>query len=85
MKAAHQYGKARLFTYDMEAKSVITFPSGGQALPGPGLYELTGLAWSGRGFQILVREEDAALARDILAPDHPAGDDSETEDSEARP
>ncbi len=42
-------GKARLFTYAMEAKSVVTFPSGGQKLPGPGLYELTGLAWSGRG------------------------------------
>lgn len=42
-------GKARLFTYQMEAKSVITFPSGGQTLAGPGLYELTGLAWSGRG------------------------------------
>ena len=42
-------GKARIFTYNMEAKSVITFPSGGQKLPGPGLYELTGLAWSGAG------------------------------------
>jgi sulfane dehydrogenase subunit SoxC len=42
-------GKARIFTYQMEAKSVITFPSGGQSLSGPGLYELTGLAWSGRG------------------------------------
>jgi sulfane dehydrogenase subunit SoxC len=42
-------GKARIFTYGMEAKSVITFPSGGQTLPGPGLYELTGLAWSGGG------------------------------------
>jgi sulfane dehydrogenase subunit SoxC len=42
-------GKARIFTYAMEAKSVITFPSGWQTLPGPGLYELTGLAWSGRG------------------------------------
>ena len=42
-------GKARIFTYAMEAKSVITFPSGGQTLPAPGLYELTGLAWSGRG------------------------------------
>jgi sulfane dehydrogenase subunit SoxC len=42
-------GKARLFTYAMEAKSVITFPSGGQKLPGPGLYEITGLAWSGKG------------------------------------
>src|SRR5215470_3745666 len=42
-------GKARIFTCRMEAKSVITFPSGGQALPGRGLYELTGLAWSGNG------------------------------------
>ena len=42
-------GKARIFTYQMEAKSVITFPSGGQTLGGRGLYELTGLAWSGRG------------------------------------
>jgi sulfane dehydrogenase subunit SoxC len=42
-------GKARIFTFQMEAKSVITFPSGGQKLAGPGLYELTGLAWSGRG------------------------------------
>ena len=42
-------GKARIFTYMMEAKSVITFPSGGQTLPGRGVYELTGLAWSGRG------------------------------------
>jgi len=42
-------GKARIFTYRMEAKSVITFPSGGQKLPAAGLYELTGLAWSGSG------------------------------------
>jgi sulfane dehydrogenase subunit SoxC len=30
-------------------KSVITFPSGGQQLPGPGFYEVRGLAWSGGG------------------------------------
>jgi sulfane dehydrogenase subunit SoxC len=42
-------GKARIFTYDMEAKSVITAPSGGHVLPSRGLYEITGLAWSGRG------------------------------------
>jgi sulfane dehydrogenase subunit SoxC len=42
-------GKARIFTYAMEAKSVITFPSGGQTVPGRGAFELTGLAWSGRG------------------------------------
>jgi sulfane dehydrogenase subunit SoxC len=42
-------GKARQFTFTMEAKSVITFPSGEMRLPGPGFYEVTGLAWSGRG------------------------------------
>ncbi len=42
-------GKARQFTFIMEAKSVITTPSGGAELPGPGFYEVTGLAWSGRG------------------------------------
>jgi sulfane dehydrogenase subunit SoxC len=42
-------GKARQFTFVMEAKSVITFPSGDMKLPGPGFYEVTGLAWSGRG------------------------------------
>src|SRR6202158_2602506 len=41
-------GKARIFTYTMEAKSVITFPSGGQTLPTRGVYELTGLACPGR-------------------------------------
>jgi sulfane dehydrogenase subunit SoxC len=42
-------GKARQFTFTMESKSVITFPSGEHRLPGPGFYEVTGLAWSGRG------------------------------------
>src|SRR5262245_39222342 len=42
-------GKARIFTFTMDAKSVVTFPSGGMKLPGPGFYEVTGLAWSGRG------------------------------------
>lgn len=42
-------GKARMFSFVMEAKSVITRPAGGQTLSGPGFYEITGLAWSGRG------------------------------------
>ena len=42
-------GKARAFTFTMEAKSVITFPAGEMKLPGAGFYEITGLAWSGRG------------------------------------
>jgi sulfane dehydrogenase subunit SoxC len=42
-------GKARRFTFVMEAKSVITRPAGEQRLTGPGFYEITGFAWSGRG------------------------------------
>jgi sulfane dehydrogenase subunit SoxC len=42
-------GTARIFTFDMEAKSVVTFPSGGHQLKSPGFYEVSGLAWSGRG------------------------------------
>jgi sulfane dehydrogenase subunit SoxC len=42
-------GKARWFTFVMEAKSVITRPSGEQVLDRPGFYEISGLAWSGRG------------------------------------
>jgi sulfane dehydrogenase subunit SoxC len=34
----------------MEAKSLITSPSSGMVLKdGPGLYQITGLAWNGRG------------------------------------
>jgi sulfane dehydrogenase subunit SoxC len=35
--------------YQIGPKSVITFPSGGQQLPGRGFYEVSGLAWSGGG------------------------------------
>ncbi|MFI4887530.1 MAG: sulfite dehydrogenase [Burkholderiales bacterium] len=42
-------GKAVQFSLEMEAKSVITSPSGEMTLEGPGFHEITGLAWSGRG------------------------------------
>ena len=42
-------GIARQFTFFMEAKSVITFPSGGQQLREKGFYEISGFAWSGHG------------------------------------
>jgi len=42
-------GTSREFTLFMEAKSVITFPSGGHELRGPGFYEISGLAWTGEG------------------------------------
>jgi len=41
-------GTARMFTFAMEAKSLITYPSGGQQVK-PGFCEITGLAWSGAG------------------------------------
>ncbi len=41
-------GKAYQFSLAMEAKSVITRPSGQQQLR-PGFHEIQGLAWSGRG------------------------------------
>ncbi|MGX7703613.1 sulfite dehydrogenase [Methylobacterium sp. Gmos1] len=42
-------GTARQFTFTMEAKSVVTTPSAGHQLKEPGAYEISGLAWSGRG------------------------------------
>jgi sulfane dehydrogenase subunit SoxC len=42
-------GRARQFTLEMDAKSVITRPSPGHTLGRPGVYEISGLAWSGRG------------------------------------
>jgi sulfane dehydrogenase subunit SoxC len=42
-------GKARQFTFIMDAKSLITHPSPGHKLQGSGLYQISGLAWSGRG------------------------------------
>lgn len=42
-------GKALMFTFPMQVKSVITRPSPGLTLQGPGLYEIAGLAWSGNG------------------------------------
>jgi sulfane dehydrogenase subunit SoxC len=42
-------GKSLMFTYPMEVKSVITRPSHGMQLPGAGLYQITGIAWSGNG------------------------------------
>lgn len=67
-------GKARQFTFVMEAKSVITRPAGGQRLAGPGRHEISGLAWSGRGRIARVEVstdggvtwEDARLAEPVL-------------------
>ena len=71
-------GTARQFSFVMEAKSVITFPSGAQRLPAPGYYEIRGLAWSGRGriSQVEASVDDgktwteAELQKPILSMSH---------------
>ena len=42
-------GRARQFMLEMDAKSVILKPSFGMTMRGPGFYEVSGLAWSGKG------------------------------------
>ena len=42
-------GKSLQFVFPMETKSVITQPSPGLTMKGVGLYEISGLAWSGYG------------------------------------
>lgn len=42
-------GRSLMFTFPMEVKSVITSPSGGFTMRGPGLYQVSGLAWSAAG------------------------------------
>lgn len=42
-------GTARMFTLVMDPKSIITFPAFPAVLPEDGWWEITGLAWSGRG------------------------------------
>jgi sulfane dehydrogenase subunit SoxC len=42
-------GLQRQYTNIQECKSVVTTPSGGQVLLDKGFYNITGLAWSGRG------------------------------------
>jgi len=41
--------KSLQFVFPIEAKSQITQPSPGLTMQGPGLYEISGLAWSGYG------------------------------------
>ncbi|MDA7635051.1 sulfite dehydrogenase [Alphaproteobacteria bacterium] len=42
-------GKARMFTWVMDAKSVVTSPSPEKPILQKGVHQLRGLAWSGRG------------------------------------
>ncbi|MET0312894.1 MAG: sulfite dehydrogenase, partial [Hansschlegelia sp.] len=68
-------GRAREFTFLMEAKSVITSPSGGAAIGAPGFHEIRGVAWSGQGRIARVEVSvdggaswrDAELAEPVLS------------------
>ncbi len=68
-------GKAWQFTLFLDAKSVITMPSGGHKLRAPGEVEITGLAWTGRGKITRVEVsadggqtwQDAALQEPVLS------------------
>ena len=51
-------GTHRQYTSIQECKSVITSPSGGQALLDKGYYTIGGLAWSGRG---RIRRVDVSI------------------------
>jgi sulfane dehydrogenase subunit SoxC len=51
-------GLHRQYTSIQECKSVVTTPSGGQVLLDKGFYNITGLAWSGRG---KVRRVDVSV------------------------
>jgi len=50
------------FYLQFDAKSVITQPAPELALRGPGLYKISGLAWSGRGRGIIKKVEISADA-----------------------
>lgn len=68
-------GKAEQFTMEMAAKSLITSPASGSTVPQHGLFQITGLAWSGRGKVAKVEVSadngeswaEAALEEPILA------------------
>src|SRR5215472_7450045 len=42
-------GALRLFTFEMDVKSVVTFPNSERSFRDKGSYEISDLAWSGRG------------------------------------
>lgn len=71
-------GKARMFSFTLDAKSLLTFPVWPDRLEGPGWWEIRGLAWSGRGKITRVEIstdggrswEDAELQEPVLPKCH---------------
>jgi sulfane dehydrogenase subunit SoxC len=70
--------KGRMWQFEIYPKSIITYPSGGHQLHGPGFYEINGLAWSGGGVVRRVEVstdagrtwKDAQLQEPILSKAH---------------
>lgn len=64
-------GKAFWFDFELGPKSVIIRPGGGAVLPGPGFYEITGLAWSGGGAirRVEVSTDGGRVWRDATLQD----------------
>jgi sulfane dehydrogenase subunit SoxC len=71
-------GKTRIFSFEMDAKSIITFPAYPKKLASRGYWEITGIAWSGRGRITRVELsvdggrswEDAELQEPVLPKCH---------------
>lgn len=71
-------GTARIFSFVMDAKSIITTPSVAMSLGGPGWREISGVAWSGRGRITRVEVsvdggttwQDARLQEPVLSKAH---------------
>jgi Putative prokaryotic signal transducing protein len=104
-RARQQINKESLQAHDIKLVVVQSFGSQFEAELAKGVLEEAGipaiiqgdtagrmrehLAWSGAGFKILVREDDAANARDVLASpveeDEGAGADAETDDDSFPP
>ncbi len=71
-------GTARMFSFVMDAKSIITFPAYPVILHDRGWWEISGIAWSGRGRITRVevstdggkRWEPAELQQPVLAKCH---------------
>ncbi len=68
-------GTARLFSFEMDAKSIITSPAYPATLSGRGWHDIAGVAWSGRGKIVRVdvstddgRSWDAAELQEPILP-----------------
>jgi sulfane dehydrogenase subunit SoxC len=68
-------GRIRMFSFEMDAKSVITSPAYPERLSGPGWWPIRGLAWSGRGritrVDVSTDGGHTWIAADILSPLQP--------------